>query len=213
MKSDLTTFYIMRHAESEANVAKQMGLNPKSLLTSTGLSQAQAIATKLKHIHFDLILSSDIIRAKQTAEIIAQEKKLAVTTTEALRERSYGRLNGKTRQEMREELKELYDLYDKMSAKEKFTHKLVEDMETAQEALERFIRYIRELSIAYRGKRILLVSHFTLLRVLLIHLGFADHEEIKADHNIKNTSYVVIESDGVDFFIKKTHGIEKTTES
>lgn len=208
MNSDLTTIYIMRHGESEANIQKRYGTTSETKLTMQGIKQAHNIANRLRNIHFDKIFSSDFVRAKHTAEIIAAEKKLAVTTTEALRERSYGRMNGKTLEEMKKELKELVDIYIAMSEKEKFTHKLVHDMETAQEALERLIRFIREIAIAYRGKTLLLVCHVTLLRVFLIHLGFGNYHEV-VSKNIKNTAYLKVETDGVDFFLKETFGVVK----
>ncbi len=208
MKSDLTTIYIMRHGESQINIEKRYGTVPESRLTELGKRQAKQSADRFKDVHFDKIFSSDFLRAKHTAEIVAQEKKLAVTTTEVLRERSYGKMNGKTHEEIREELKELFDIYLSMSEKQKFTHRLVDDMETTKEALQRLIRFVRELAIAYKGKTLLLVCHVTLLRGFLIHLGYGDYEEI-VSRNIQNTAYFKIETDGLDFFLKETFGIKK----
>jgi probable phosphoglycerate mutase len=157
-----------------------------------------------------MIFSSDFVRAHQTANIVAIEKNLIVQTTKALRERSYGRLNGMTFKEIREELKELYENYEKLSEKEKFITKLVDDMETTQAALERTLIYLRELGIAYPGKIILLVTHVSLMRALLIHFGFCDYEEITSK-NIENAAYFKIQTDGVDFFLKETLGISKRT--
>jgi broad specificity phosphatase PhoE len=210
MSQHLTTIYILRHGESEANINKQIGLIPKASLTIEGRNQVKKAAQNFVNVHFDFIFSSDFVRAHQTAEIIASEKKLIVQTTKALRERSYGRLNGKTFDEIRKELKGIYEKYEKLSEREKFTTKLVEDMETTQSALERTLIYLRELGVGYPGKTLLLVTHVSLMRALLIHLGFCDYEEITSK-NIANAAYFKIETDGVDFFLKETRGISKRT--
>ena len=61
-----------------------------SPLTAQGITQAKELAKKLKNVKFDLIFSSDLLRAKRTAEIIALEHKLFVQTSKLLRERDFG---------------------------------------------------------------------------------------------------------------------------
>lgn len=46
------------------------------------------------------------------------------------------------------------------------------------------------------------------MRGFLIHLGFGTHKEFSG-RSIENTGYFVLESDGVDFFVKETVGIHK----
>lgn len=203
-----TTFYILRHGQSEANIAGKFGHVPEAQLTKSGIEQAQKAAARFGSVHFDRIISSEFVRARQTAEIIAKERKLVVNTTHALRERSYGRLNGKTKKELQDELQDLYELYLQMPEREKFRHKLVADMESAEEALQRLLLYLREAALAYEGETVLMVCHVTLIRVLLIHLGYADYEELVSD-NIENTAHIVVETDGADFFLKETHGVKK----
>lgn len=204
----LTKLYIVRHAESEANVKKTLGATAEVNITELGKEQASHLAQKLKHIHFDAIFSSDLVRAKQTAEILAMERDFAVKTATVLRERHYGRMDGKTEDEIKEELKDLYDAYQRLPNEEKYRSKFVDDMETAEEAMQRFITYLREIAIAYEGKTILVVSHTSLMRSFLVHLGFSTHNEIKR-FPVKNTGYILVESDGVDFFLRDTYLTEK----
>lgn len=203
------TFYIVRHGESEANVLGLFGSTVETGLTEKGRVQARELAKAFSSkVTFDLVFASDLLRARQTAEILVAEKELAVITSKAIRERSYGRLNGKTEQQIREELGELYVKYEAASDKEKFSAKLVEDMESAEEALQRILRFIREIAVAYSGKTILVISHNTLMRTLLIHLGFADHHEIDRKC-IANTAYLKVKCDGADMVLKETFGITK----
>ena len=196
----------MRHGHSEANLAKQFGHVGGAKLTELGISQAEEAAKRFKNIHFDKAISSDFVRAKQTAEIVAKEHDLIVETEKTLRERSYGRLNGKNQEEMRRELGELYDAYLKLSEKDKFTKKLVDDMETTEEAYQRFNLYLREAALAYQGMTVLIVCHVTLMRGFLIKLGYADYEQITSN-NIINAAYFIVECDGVEFFLKKVEGV------
>jgi broad specificity phosphatase PhoE len=64
--------YLLRHGESEYNVKDLINTNPKIdvSLTKKGVKQAEKAAKKLKKIKFDVILVSEFLRAKQTAEIV-----------------------------------------------------------------------------------------------------------------------------------------------
>jgi len=65
-------------------------------LNTEGEKQAVEAAKKhFKKIKFAAIFSSDLVRAKRTAQIIALEKKMAVETSALLRERDFGPFEGK----------------------------------------------------------------------------------------------------------------------
>jgi len=205
----LTTFYIIRHGETEYNVSGIMqGNSIDSPLTPRGREQAQDLAQLLSQIHFEHIFSSDLLRAKRTADIIALERKLAVKTTQVLREQSYGRYEGKPSKLFGEELKELLKTYESLADEEKMHFRIQEDMETDAQVASRFITFLREIAIAYRGKTIAIVSHSDAIRYFLIHIGFATYEELP-DGSIENCSYVKVQSDGVDFFVIEARGVRK----
>lgn len=203
-----TTFYIVRHGETIWNKEGRLQGQLDSPLTENGLAQAKTVAWKLKDVNFDAMFSSDLLRAKRTAEIIALEHELAVDTTEALRERKFGQVEGKTHAELRKDLKEIMEKFDAMPPSEKFTYRFVDDMESDDEVATRFIIYLREMAVAYAGKTILLVCHGGLMRAFLIKIGFGSHEELPPG-TIDNTAFFALESDGIDFIVKETDGIHK----
>lgn len=205
-KNIVTTFYIIRHGESEANVKEIIGGDYP--LTKNGEKQAYAIAKTLLHVHFDAIFSSDLLRARQTAAIIAAERKLAVLAREELRERDYGKYDGATIAQYQREMKETYDKMKIMSEKEIFTYKRYESFETDEALMGRFLTTLRELALTYTGKNILVTSHGTLMKILLIHLGYGTTQELEGSP-IKNTGYCVLECDGIDFMLKKVEGVVK----
>ena len=204
--SILTTIYIVRHGESVWNVQKILQGQSNSSLTRKGEQQAQNLAAKLRTVHFDAIFSSDSTRAHKTAEIIAAERKLAVRTTELLRERFFSIYEGRNYHED-EELKKVFQLYNEASAEEKRTMKHG-GIESDDEIISRFIIILREIAVLYPGRTILAVSHSGIMRQFLNYLGYLTHEEMRWTA-IVNTAYIKVETDGVDFFIKEVYGVTK----
>ena len=126
------TIYLVRHGETDWNVKKIIQGHKQSILNKNGKDQAKKLAKHFQNIHIDAIFSSDLLRAKQTAEIVALEKKLAVTTSHLLRERSYGQHEGKLRDHYYNEVKDLLETFKKLSKKEKWNFKITEDMESEE---------------------------------------------------------------------------------
>lgn len=211
MKNKLTTIYVVRHGESEGNLRMVYSENSElgSPLTETGKLQAKKAAEKFKEIDLAAIFSSDMTRAHQTAEVIALEKGLEVNTTNLIRERSFYQYLKKLPQKSEEELKAeiIYGLL-KLDTKGKMKYKHTEAMESAAGGATRLLTFIREAASAYEGKTIMVVCHGDIMRSLLTHLGYAEYDELPHG-SIDNTGYFILESDGVDFFIKETVGINK----
>lgn len=83
-------FYFIRHGETEWN---KLGLYMGSQdipLNITGIEQAKEAALLLRKEPIDYIVSSSLIRAKQTAEIIAETIKKPITIVDDLKERYLG---------------------------------------------------------------------------------------------------------------------------
>lgn len=209
------TIYLVRHGESVENAHYAKSENPLPLnklgtdLSASGVQQIKHLSQKLYPVHFDAIFSSDFIRAKRTAEIIAFERNLKISTTKLIRERGYGRMTGKMTNSVHEEIKKLQK---GLTDKEKMKIKLVQDMENEEEMLSRFIIFLREIATAYSGKAVLVVNHEHMMRILLIHTGFAKYDDLPAG-SIDNTGYIKLVTDGVDFFVKETWRINKKSVS
>lgn len=202
-KQNYTTFYLMRHGETEWNQQGLIQGQEDSPLTKLGLIQAKEAAQKFKSFKFDLAFSSDLLRAKRTAEIIALEHKLEVEASEMLRERRFGHLEGKPGQMLRD----LNKLYEMLSQEERFKQKPAPDIESDQEVFTRVITFIREIAIANPGKTVLVVTHGGILRAILLHLGLMTYAS-SVGRRIENTAFVKLKSDGIDFFVEETEGIK-----
>lgn len=83
--------YIVRHGQVPHNALHQYNTIDEDL-TEYGVSQAVELSEKIKNKQFDIIISSPLIRAKHTAEIIAQNREILYD--DRIKERSCGSLSG-----------------------------------------------------------------------------------------------------------------------
>lgn len=199
------TFYVVRHGQTLWNVAHKIQGHTDNPLTPVGEEQAKNLRTELHDIHFDAIFSSDFLRAKQTAEIIAKERELAVITKEALRERNMGIYEGRDISTLAS-YTQLYQWFSKgNSAKNRKV-----GVENDESVMSRLLTFFREIAVAYPGKTMLLVTHGSLMKALLVHLGFAHHDQL-VHGAVKNTAYIELQSDGIDFSLVKVKDIAVKT--
>ena len=85
-----TRLCIVRHGETAWNAEHRVQGQLDIPLNDIGMKQAQAVGAALQGEHFDVIYSSDLVRARQTAAPIAGSLALPVSLDMALRERHYG---------------------------------------------------------------------------------------------------------------------------
>ncbi len=193
------TFYIVRHSETDWNVKHLMQGHSDSQLTSKGVKDSEKLAKKLKPIKFDLIFSSDLSRARRTAEAISLDRDIAIKTTELIRERRYGEFEGKHNSEY----EVVNEALDKLSEEQRYTYKHSPGIESDEEVVTRFLTFIREVAVANPGKTILAVSHGGIMRAFMKKLGLKN--TIRG--GVRNNAYIKLETDGVEFEIKETSGI------
>lgn len=200
-RRDYTTLYLVRHGETEWNTQDILQGHLDSALTERGLAQARELVERFREVTFDAIFSSDVTRAKRTAEIVALERQLAVGTTQLLRERNWGRYDGKAARLYREECRHLIEKYNQLSHEERWKFKFFEDIESFEEVFARFLTFLREAAVAWRGKTLLVVSHLDVLGSLLLHMGYSPR-------GIANSAWIKLLSDGVDLVLEETGGID-----
>ncbi|MCA0144748.1 histidine phosphatase family protein [Blastococcus sp. LR1] len=95
------TLLLVRHGQSEWNAQGLMqGQTAHPPLTALGHSQAELAAVELAALSPGALISSDLLRAVQTAEHCAAATGLPVTTAAELREQGYGVLEGRPSREL-----------------------------------------------------------------------------------------------------------------
>jgi broad specificity phosphatase PhoE len=205
---DTTTFYILRHGETEANRRAVIIAHLHSPLTAEGVRQAEDLGVRLQHVPFDMAFSSDSPRARRTAQLALRERKLAVVTTELLRERNWGRFDGKARAEFQEEAKELLAEFENLEAEQKHQFRFFNEIESHEEAASRMLRFLRETALTHTGKTILVASHGGIMRATLNHLLSPTYDDFPSG-SVLNTGYMVLETDGNTFQLKEINGINR----
>lgn len=86
--------YLVRHGQTDWNVQKRAQGHTDRPLDSVGLQQAKMVGKAFLDHPVSRILTSDLLRAKQTAEEVARRVKLPVEVTPNLRERGFGEWEG-----------------------------------------------------------------------------------------------------------------------
>ena len=139
-------------------------------LTNKGRQEIESLAKEIKekNIKIDLIFSSDFLRAKQTAEIIAKKLDIKVNLCSELREINYGTAN----QSLIEgkDNKNFYnlDLFYKQS----------KDHETWNICFKRMIGLLEKIEQSYTNKTILIISHGDPLLILEARFKNLSNQEI-----------------------------------
>ncbi len=211
-KNNFCMFYIVRHGETVENVNRilQGHTNGKIPLSPLGESQAKQTAKLFASIHIDAVFSSDLTRAYRTAELITTDKQLAIITAKALRERTWGHMDGKTYDEFYKKFEEIIAQKETLTHEQRKNIKYAPDIESDDEVITRFTTFLREVAVAHVNKTILMVSHGGPLRLLLQHLGWNNGQKLKPGF-MPNAGYIKLRSDGVDFFINEVNVYGKPT--
>jgi isoleucyl-tRNA synthetase len=173
-------YYLMRHCGALSIQKNFLSSYPETTfnpLTRKGVLDAKQKAKSLKG-KIDLIYASPILRAKQTAMIIADEIKVPLFIDERLREIDMGVLQNKPYEE--------FDKYivDKVTGKRDLNKK-IENGESLNEVKQRAINFILELERIHRGKNILIVSHGGVLWMLEGEMKALSSEQIR-NFEVKN---------------------------
>ena len=184
--------YFVRHGQSEANV--QMVISNRNLphrLTELGGQQAETVARLLADVPLAAIYSSPIMRAAQTAQIVAASKGLPVEFAEALREPDCGVMEGRSDEEAwAEHDRVMFDwvVHRKFSS-------CIEGGESFHDLRARFVPFVDRL-VALHGDtnhNILLITHGSLLYLMLpIVLTNVDFASVR-EYPMPNAGVIIAE--------------------
>ncbi|MBI4123044.1 MAG: class I tRNA ligase family protein [Parcubacteria group bacterium] len=175
------TYFLMRHGHSERQLSDVMSCWPEKKplpLTPKGRAQVEKQAKQLKKQKIDFIFTSDLLRTKQTADIIGKVIGVNPQTVQALREVNVGELNGK-------HVTKIGKVWarPKETPEEHYLRRFEDPMpggENWHDVQKRIYNFILELENRYQGKRILLISHELPLSMLEAAMRGLTREEIIA---------------------------------
>lgn len=173
--------YLIRHGETDFNrrgIVQGSGVD--SDLNELGREQAFAFYEMYKEVPFDAIYVSNLKRTHQTCEPWVEHLGHRLIVELALREMSWGVLEGKspTPDEM-EEFRQL-----KLDWQNGLLDRKIAEGESPLECHQRIERVLEKLKSAHKGQRILVCTHGRTSRVLLSSIaGEGLHEMERFDHS------------------------------
>ena len=176
-----TLLIAIRHGETEWNSQGRFQGHLNSGLNAEGLAQAAALAERLAGERFDLLLSSDLGRALQTASAIAMRTGHEVVVEPRLRERRMGIFQGLTPAEV---LARYPDEYARFRTGD--PDYVIPEGESMRQLFERSVACFTELAARHAGLTLATVTHGGVLAMLYRHAR-AMPLEAPRDFTLHNT--------------------------
>jgi len=170
-----TNVLLIRHGQSRGNAERRFGGHTATPLSARGRNQALVTARTLKSESITAIYSSDLARAMETAQPLANLTGLPVNGTSAFRERSVGVMEGLTFEDAAQQHPEQYAAL----LRRDFEY-VLSGGESYRQLLDRAREKLDDIIEENRGGRIAVFSHTGTICILVLHLiGALDAPELK----------------------------------
>ena len=156
-----TRILLARHGETEWNRVGRWQGHADQPLNETGRRQAAELAARLAGDGITAVYSSDLARARETADAVASRLRLDVVEDEGLREIDVGSWSGLTRDEVRARFPDGYARW--------LAGEIGHDGETREELTARVVPAVESIADAHPGELVLVVTHGGAIRALRRH--------------------------------------------
>lgn len=178
MKKYKMKLILLRHAKTKENEKRIAQGQLSGNISQKGIMQAKKAVKKIKKINPDKIYSSDLNRAKQTAEFIKDKK---IIFAKELRERNFGNFQGKRYSKGWNEL-----VWEKDFLKEN-------GGEGNEEFIKRIKKFIEKLKKKNKDKTILIITHKRVIQAIISVIKNIPIKEIPKIKIPKNAKFIKIE--------------------
>ncbi len=194
----MTELILVRHGQSMGNLHRQFLGHTDYDLSETGYEQAKRLAAFLRDTQIDAVYSSDLLRARHTAEPIAQARELKIHLEPELREIQAGLWEGQTFPYLEEHFPESYHTF-----RSDLGNARPDGGESTEEVRERMYACVKRIATAEEGHRVLLASHATSICMFACAaLGLA-REQVRNLGLPTNASVSVFEWRGGRFALRR----------
>ena len=192
----MTRICFVRHGETDWNIALRMQGHIDLALNAKGEAQAQAAGRYFSGAQLPALYSSDLLRARQTAQPIAAALGLSVALRPALRERNFGRCEGLTFAEIVEQFPD-----DARAIKRRDPDYVSPGGESRRQHQFRILECVAALVGEHPGQSIVVVTHGGVLDVVYRRV----HDfppEAPRDYAIPNAGINWVSIDGERWLIE-----------
>lgn len=166
--------YVVRHGETIWNVEKRVQGITDIPLTDKGRNEAKELQDLIKSLNIDVVISSPLERARETAKILV-DSKLPINTDDRIKERDWGMNEGA-----------LIDTVDRWDCWDVILNTKVQNIECIQDFMYRVSNFIEDIKIKYKDKNVLIVTHGAVSRVIHYLLGNIPEDANLSRINIPN---------------------------
>lgn len=185
----VTRLYLVRHGQSAGNAEGRFGGHGPTPLSTLGEEQARITAKLLAKEGIQAIYSSDLSRAVQTAQPLADLLDLPIVSTPAFRERHVGVLEGLTFDESRvAHPRDYYALVNR-----NIQHVITKG-ESYRHLLRRVTGELRNILRTHQGEKVVIFSHTGAICFITLHLLGAIHR------GTRQTPWLVTSNCGINRF-------------
>lgn len=159
----MTSIYLIRHCEAEGNLFRRAQGHWNGRVTERGYVQLAKLIERFSGVHLDAVYSSDLVRARTTAEALARPRGLPVHVTERLREVYMGVWEGKPWGQLQHDWPEQMNNFNNSPDKwhvpggEEFTH-----------VQKRLTGIIKEIAAENEGGTVAIASHGMAIKMFLM---------------------------------------------
>lgn len=184
-----THLYLIRHGQSAGNAEGRFGGHGPTPLSELGKQQAEKTARSLAKEGISAIYCSDLLRAVQTAEPLAELLGMPINRSEAFRERHVGVLEGLTFEESKQRFpRDYYALINRN------VNHVITDGESYRQLLRRVTGELTTILREHQSKRIAIFSHTGAICFLTLHLMGAIHR------GTRTTPWIITSNCGINRF-------------
>jgi len=177
-----TEVILIRHGETEWNVAKRFQGHKDSDLTENGKQQVEALGTRFQDEELDQLYSSDLLRTQKTAKPVSLGTGCQVELDVRLREKNLGIFEGLNVPEIQEQHPKAYKAFREGGARYR-----IESGESTLDHLVRALGFLEEIPQKHEGQKVGIVTHGGFIRVILKNsLGMS--QDTPTRFTIPNTS-------------------------
>lgn len=166
--------YVVRHGETIWNLENRVQGITDIPLTDAGIKSASELKELVSTLNIDVVISSPLSRARETAKILV-DSKLPINTDDRIKERDWGMNEGAKIDEV-----DRWDCWDVI------LNTKVQNIECIQDFMYRVSSFIEEIKIKHKDKNVLVVTHSAVIRVIHYMIGSIPEDGNLSRINIPN---------------------------
>ena len=179
--------YVVRHGQTKWNLEGRIQGKTDIELNEKGREQAKTIRDLIAKYDIDLIISSPLKRAKETAEIINSKLKCPIIFDKALEERGYGEFEGEVRKLIEDEIVNSQMLHN-------YNLNLdYKGIEPIKDLCNRVWGLLDSIKEKYKNKNILLISHGGVIRAINGYFEGVDEDGVIENPQLSNCEIKIYE--------------------